>query len=1537
MNSFQMLVGRCLLGRGRLLVAMASLLITVGSSPAASRFWGGSANGNFSTAANWVGNVAPVAGDDLVFQAGVTRLLVTNDFSPNRAFTTILFQGSNYFVRGNALLLTNGITSINPSGPNTIDADVDVRGSQPWEASGVLAVLDVNGDINLNANTLTVRAHTGDFFFSGIISGAGNLVKTNVGTLRMDGLGHNTYGGFTRFDGGVLELGKFAIFPSFTNFTSIPGDLTIGDGNGLLLTVVLRLLSDDQIANTSGVTVRNSALFDLNDHSDRIGSLTMQGGTIDSGTGTLFLGGNLTTISDANTAFINGRLSLGGTSRTFTVNSGPPTADLRINAVLSGDTLLFATAGFTKTGRGSLFLAGTNTYDGTTTINEGQVVLLADRALGAPLTFVAGAASTVINSGGNLFLSGVQVTNEDLTINSSNPSGAFNASGASVWTGDILLNTDTFIASSGSLLLNGPITGAGGFTKISGGSLTLAGTNANTYSGTTTVRDGTLFLDKDVNDGAMSGPLVVGEDELPENTDIVRWLQCCQFPDDTDITINASGLVDLNGFGENVRNLIFNGGDLDAPSPGSILPIGDITVNANTNSKAFISGRMSVLSNPIINVTGHYFSADLSITAVLFGAGGFTKNGVGEVSLSGVNTYSGLTTVNDGFLIVENSSALGSTANGTVVKSGAVLALGFGVAIPAEALTLAGTGQSSFGALSSSFGSNSWAGNITLSSNATISVRAGDYLNLLGSVTGSFDITKTGTGTLLFSGGTANSFDSLFINSGTNVFAKTIANAAGPVSITIGDGAGTDTLRMNLDNQIADMTQLHISTGGRFDLNDMFDTVGAIDGGGVIDLGSGTLREGADNGSATYNGTIIGTGTLFKLGTGAWTLSGNNTYTGPTTVNAGTLVVNGDQHQSPVTVHGTATLMGSGVIGNLQVFGNLRPGASPGILTSSNVVFDSLGDYFVELNGPAPGTGYDQLNVRGTNQLGSSTLHLSVGGGFAPFEGEEFVILNNDGSEAIVGTFTGLPNNSIISANGLQFRIRYSDTFGNDVVLTLTNTAAHLTSAVVSGGNGDGDIDVNECNFLNVAITNTAGVALTGVTGTLIPKTPGVSVTFGTSAYPTIPINGRGTNITPFQFSTGPGFICGTNVDFDLVVTTPANGTFTIPISLTSGAAGPPVRFNNNTVTAVPDNGSVDIPIIVSGITTPLKRVTVSMHITHTADSDLDISLIGPDGTTIDLSSDNGGTASDYGTDCASDATRTMFSNTGVTAITAAAAPFVGTFRPEQSLGIFNEKSGSSVNGTWRLRVVDDTPGGVGSVRCWSLILSPTACTDGGGGCQSCPEDRVIRGVLGVGSLVQTNQLSRDGTASVCGVFNACPGDFGTVANRFYDAYTFENGESNACVTVTLQAECDLFSVAYTNTYAPPGLCLNYFADMGNSTAPLGGSGSYSLNMRAGARFVIVVHGVNPADACPYTLTVDGGSCRPRLNITRLALNVYDLDWTTAAVGYFLERTNVLTNPPHPLWVSVTNPPVTISGGRFHLIHTNLPPVTNNFFQLRKP
>ena len=93
-------------------------------------------------------------------------------------------------------------------------------------------------------------------------------------------------------------------------------------------------------------------------------------------------------------------------------------------------------------------------------------------------------------------------------------------------------------------------------------------------------------------------------------------------------------------------------------------------------------------------------------------------------------------------------------------------------------------------------------------------------------------------------------------------------------------------------------------------------------------------------------------------------------------------------------------------------------------------------------------------------------------------------------------------------------------------------------------------------------------------------------------------------------------------------------------------------------------------------------------------------------------------------------------------------------------------------------------------------------------------------------------------------------------------------------------------------------------------------------------------------DECSHSpvrlvLSVDGGSCRPILNVTRIPSNRVDIDWTTAAPGYLLERTNVLRNPS-PAWPVVPGTP-SMSGGRFHVIDNIALSPTNSFYRLRKP
>ncbi|MEW6730357.1 MAG: proprotein convertase P-domain-containing protein, partial [Acidobacteriota bacterium] len=276
------------------------------------------------------------------------------------------------------------------------------------------------------------------------------------------------------------------------------------------------------------------------------------------------------------------------------------------------------------------------------------------------------------------------------------------------------------------------------------------------------------------------------------------------------------------------------------------------------------------------------------------------------------------------------------------------------------------------------------------------------------------------------------------------------------------------------------------------------------------------------------------------------------------------------------------------------------------------------------------------------------------------------------------------------------------------------------TAAINFDGNTNGIIDTNECVGLDITISNTGTSAATGVTATLSTMTPGVTVSQAMSNYPNVPAGGTAVNTTPFQITIDPSFACGTKVDLTLTVNTASDGMFTLPFSLNTGALGStPTPFESvNVPVNILDVATVTSVTNVSGFTSSIGKVTVSFFLTHTFDADLDIFLIGPDGTTVELTTDNGGAGDNFGTSCAA---RTVFDDAAATAITAGVAPFAGTFRPEGMLAAFNGKSGAAVNGNWTLRITDDLGGDVGILMCWGLQITPQVCIDGGGPCANAP------------------------------------------------------------------------------------------------------------------------------------------------------------------------------------------------------------------------
>ena len=161
--------------------------------------------------------------------------------------------------------------------------------------------------------------------------------------------------------------------------------------------------------------------------------------------------------------------------------------------------------------------------------------------------------------------------------------------------------------------------------------------------------------------------------------------------------------------------------------------------------------------------------------------------------------------------------------------------------------------------------------------------------------------------------------------------------------------------------------------------------------------------------------------------------------------------VNGDLTGGQVNILG-GVLFGNGTINAvLNNSARIRPGMfefAPGILTlNGNYTHSTSGIFVAELNGSDSGVGYDSLHANGTINLEGG---LELAGSFAPAIGDEFLIVQNDGTDAITGTFSGFPEAFTFDRNGQQFRISYVGGTGNDVVVT-TLTAANQAPTVNAG------------------------------------------------------------------------------------------------------------------------------------------------------------------------------------------------------------------------------------------------------------------------------------------------------------------------------------------------------------------------------------------------------------------------------------------------------------------------------------------------------
>jgi autotransporter-associated beta strand protein len=485
-------------------------------------------------------------------------------------------------------------------------------------------------------------------------------------------------------------------------------------------------------------------------------------------------------------------------------------------------------------------------------------------------------------------------------------------------------------------------------------------------------------------------------------------------------------------------------------------------------------------------------TVDAGSGLTLSGAGITNNSGITQNFVTAVSAAGGF-----GFIEFTNSATAGSmttfTNNGAIISVGGETAF-FNMSTAGSAtITNNGGTVSVAGGGFTRFFNNSTAGSATITNNAgTVAGAGGGFTEFFDTSTaGSASITNNG-GTVAGAGGSFTQFNNTstagsgtFTNNGgtvlfalgglTRFFNTSTADSATLIAnggTAVGSGGGAIVFLSDSTGGTASVDVRNNGSGnpGNLDIslhNAPGVTIGSLEGSGDVFLGSNNLTVG-NNLSKTFSGMMSGTGgSLTKTGAGTFTLSGPNSYTGGTTVNAGSLFVNNTSGSGTgtgnVMVNTGATLGGSGsigggVIGNGAVTVNsgatLAPGAtgngSTGILRTGDLTLASGSTFSVDLEGPVAGTDYDQVFAFGAVSIADANLALNLVSGLSV--GDNLFIVESTG--AVTGTFAGLDDGAMFTQDGVTFTIDYYPSgvaLGGNVELSVVSTAVPEPTTWIGG------------------------------------------------------------------------------------------------------------------------------------------------------------------------------------------------------------------------------------------------------------------------------------------------------------------------------------------------------------------------------------------------------------------------------------------------------------------------------------------------------
>lgn len=967
-----------------------------------------------------------------------------------------LFWGQNGFVPvGYSLIFGSADSNQSVTVTNAIDIGSGcVTANATCTTGGTAASILVGNNGNAAGSLATL---------AGVLSGTGDLSINGGGfngTLNLTA--DNTYTGLTYVNSGTLMLsgaGSIASSSGLILLNTATLDISQSTlGTTALPTLVATgsiSLGEMEVTVTNGGTF-SGVLADGGAGAGIKGSLIVAGGTLTllgtntyTGDTTINSGATLVlsgtgSISTSSPVIDNGTFDItqlaGGTAIQTLTGSGQASIGKNMLLITNGIGSMPFSGVISGTG-GTLGIGGgTETLSGTNTYTGSTII--------APIV-TGGSATLALAGAGSIATSSQVVVGAGGTFDISQTT-----TGASIKTllgsGNVALGSQTLNVTNASSTFDGAITdgGIGGGTTgnlaITGGTLTLSGTN--TYTGTSTINPGTTL--------ALTG---------------------------TGSIAMSSNVID---------NGIF---DISQTSVGATIK------TLSGNGQALIGSNLLLISNG-----STAFSGDINDGGISHGTGGALWVAGGTQTLTGVNTYTGVTQIAP--LVTGGTATLALKGIGSVATSSEVFVATGGTfdisqtTAGASIMTLAGNGAVALGAqrLTITNGSTTFAG----------------VLSDGGIVAGS------APGSLTVSGGTQTL-------TGVNTY-------TGDTTIAPNPAGGTATLALAGNGSIATSSKVAIATGGTFDISQT--TTGAgiatlADSGvgalGHVALGAKTLF--ITNGSTSFSGVIAdrgiggGTGGNLAVNGGTQTLGGVNTYTGVTAI-------------APNPAGGTATLA---LVGNGS------------IATSSEVFIAPNGTF--DISGTNVGASITTLSGLGSVVLGNQTLSVTAGGAGpdgSNSAGAYFGVISGLGGMAITGGHQELLG---------QNTYRGGTLVTNGAILSI-NTSASLGASTSTLTLNNGTL------VLDASITIPQSVTLLGAPpGTdLINLNSNNAMLSGLISGPGVltAINGGTLNLTGTVSGLG-GIVLGPGVTFTASASANA-GIGTTPIVLVPGSGAPVGLFTGS-------------------------------------------------------------------------------------------------------------------------------------------------------------------------------------------------------------------------------------------------------------------------------------------------------------------------------------------------------------------------------------